>query len=283
MFVLWQNYPLSIQDSLFQDNSADNFGGLALNDFRTTVSIERTAFVNNVASLGEAGGLYARLAVQNAKLEMDRVTLTGNQAKGNGKAIYLSSNGTTTEMSARLTNLLLAENSHTPAAPVAPDEALIFADVRNRSLNLEIAHVTAADNPLANFLTVHSDNSAGQATTVQITNTLLSGFDYAFAAQEVSDGQVILEHSHSLLDEIGVDEYHNLGGSPSFSSSGMVTGDPLLNDSYHISIGSAAIDAGVAAGIAHDIDGDERPSGDLPDIGADEFVWRTLYLPMILR
>ena len=283
MFVLWQNYPLSIQDSLFQDNSADNFGGLALNDFRTTVSIERTAFVNNVASLGEAGGLYARLAVQNARLEMDRVTLTGNQAKGNGKAIYLSSNGTTTEMSARLTNLLLAENSNTPGAPAAPAEALIFADVRNRSLDLEIAQVTATDNPLANFLTVHSDNSAGQATTVQITNTLLSGFDYAFAAQEVSDGQVILEHSHSLLDEIGVDEYHNLGGSPSFSSSGTVTGDPLLNSSYHLSIGSAAIDAGVDTGISHDIDGDERPFSDFPDIGADELVMRNLYLPMILR
>jgi uncharacterized repeat protein (TIGR01451 family) len=42
------------------------------------------------------------------------------------------------------------------------------------------------------------------------------------------------------------------------------------NGDYHIGPGSAAIDAGVDAGVTTDIDGQARPSGLGPDLGADE-------------
>ena len=45
--------------------------------------------------------------------------------------------------------------------------------------------------------------------------------------------------------------------------------------------GSDAIDAGIEAGFLPDIDGQKRPDGDAPDIGADEY--RLLYLPFLLR
>jgi len=32
-----------------------------------------------------------------------------------------------------------------------------------------------------------------------------------------------------------------------------------------------------------DIDGDPRPIGAAPDIGADEFFWRTVFLPLVIR
>jgi hypothetical protein len=47
--------------------------------------------------------------------------------------------------------------------------------------------------------------------------------------------------------------------------------------------GSAAIGAGVDAGVDHDIDGDPRPLGCGFDIGVDEAVTYCVYLPAILR
>jgi len=49
--------------------------------------------------------------------------------------------------------------------------------------------------------------------------------------------------------------------------------DPL-NDDYHIRFTSPAVDAGVEAGVAGDLDGEARPFNAAPDIGADE--WATV-------
>jgi len=64
-----------------------------------------------------------------------------------------------------------------------------------------------------------------------------------------------------------------------------VYGDPEFvdpNGDYHIGSGSAAIDAALPIQVGYDIDGDTRPMGPLPDIGADE-TRRKIYLPLILR
>ncbi|MBN2002813.1 MAG: right-handed parallel beta-helix repeat-containing protein [Anaerolineae bacterium] len=54
---------------------------------------------------------------------------------------------------------------------------------------------------------------------------------------------------------------------------------------YHLGENSQAIDAGVNAGVAFDMDGDTRPTGAGYDIGADEWVRgnRHIYLPLIIR
>ena len=41
---------------------------------------------------------------------------------------------------------------------------------------------------------------------------------------------------------------------------------------YHLTAGSIAIDAASVSGLGHDYDGDARPAGGVPDVGADEFV-----------
>jgi hypothetical protein len=150
-------------------------------------------------------------------------------------------------------------------------------------VGLSLAHVTAADNPLTNFLYVEAENDAGEQTRVQIANTLVTGVDYAFAGETVEEGTLTLTDTNSLLFDIGTAPYHDLGDSVTFSGSGTVTGDPLLTGSYHLAFGSAAIDAGIDAGVPHDIDGDARPYGDFPDIGADELTVRFIYLPSIIK
>jgi hypothetical protein len=64
-----------------------------------------------------------------------------------------------------------------------------------------------------------------------------------------------------------------------------VYGDPAFTGlgGYHLGLGSAAIDAGVATVENVDIDGESRPLGAAPDIGADEALWRRVFLPLSLR
>jgi hypothetical protein len=66
-----------------------------------------------------------------------------------------------------------------------------------------------------------------------------------------------------------------------------VLGDPVFVDSeggdFHLSIGSAARNAGIDAGVLTDVDGDARPTGLAPDIGADEASWAQVCLPVVLR
>jgi hypothetical protein len=72
------------------------------------------------------------------------------------------------------------------------------------------------------------------------------------------------------------------GATASVSVQGQRTGDPAFAaDGYHLTAGSAAIDAGVDAGVLIDVDGDRRPIG-RPDLGADEWAVR-VYLPLVLR
>ncbi len=76
-------------------------------------------------------------------------------------------------------------------------------------------------------------------------------------------------------------------GSDPLTGSGLITGDPLFVApaalDYHLQPGSPAVDAGVNLGVATDLDGDPRPNGPRPDVGADERRGLRLYLPLILR
>ena len=57
--------------------------------------------------------------------------------------------------------------------------------------------------------------------------------------------------------------------------------NPSAGD-YHLGSGSAALDAGVDAGMTTDFDGDPRPIGTGFDIGFDEAPLK-VYLPVLLR
>jgi hypothetical protein len=95
----------------------------------------------------------------------------------------------------------------------------------------------------------------------------------------IGSGTVV---SNSLL-------WANEGGTLALSGTLSVFLDPLFvdppNRDYHLRDDSPAIDAGADVGVSVDFEGDRRPMGAGPDIGADEFDARDkfIYLPLVIR
>jgi len=140
------------------------------------------------------------------------------------------------------------------------------------------------------------------AGTVQILFTTVAAPDLASGdAIRIAAGKVDLQDtivaSHTIgLYRLGgaVDEDYNLlfgNTTPRFGviSAGAhdVSGDPRFaqpaSDDYHLTPGSAAVDAGVDAGVNVDIDGQPRPQGKGFDIGYDELAFFQVRLPAIRR
>jgi len=75
-------------------------------------------------------------------------------------------------------------------------------------------------------------------------------------------------------------------GSDPISGTGVLTTSPLFaapaQQDYHLLPGSPAVDAGIDVGVTGDVDGDHRPIGAFPDVGADEVRFR-VFLPLVLR
>ena len=123
-------------------------------------------------------------------------------------------------------------------------------------------------------------------STVAFTNTIIAGHTVV-GVSATTDDVVTLEatlwHANGAQTSGPVTI---IGGSD-------VIGDPLFSSplgwDYHLAAGSPAVDSGVEAGVDFDMDGDLRPSdGDrddiaVEDIGADELVFRLVYLPQTLR
>lgn len=117
-----------------------------------------------------------------------------------------------------------------------------------------------------------------QYAALYLTNTLVASTTWAIYNN--TPASTTIQADHTL--------FYN---APNHASSGVVstneiTGDPRFvgpaGGDFHIGAGSAAMDAGVDAGVTTDMDGDPRPVGSAPDVGADEWC-RRVYLPLVMK
>ncbi|MGD2079208.1 MAG: choice-of-anchor Q domain-containing protein, partial [Chloroflexota bacterium] len=277
LFVGDQYAAITIRDSIFQDNIAYGNGGAIDFGFGADylVTIEQTDFLSNTAvatyrGSGQGGALYVRLAEDGLILSMNRIRLQNNRGEGLGKVIHLDAAGNYTP-TARLNNVLLTGNGLPEGVPVTDEDALISVGPGFTNLNAYFAHVTAADNAVGGFLYAETHSHDADLFQVALTNTLLSGFDNAFIASEYDPARLIIAHDHTLFENV-TNQLNTLAGSPTFTATNEIVGNALLDTTYHLQSGSDAIDTGMEAGVADDIDGEFRPQGAGPDIGADEYL-----------
>jgi serine protease len=242
-------------------------GGLFVR--RATATLSGNMVRGNVAgtgSGGSGGGLY---------FEICEATLSGNTVVGNATSPGLGGNGGGLgfyNSDATLINNLVADNR-----AGAEGSGLWFEGIAEELLSGQLLHTTIADNAAGDGIGVGV--YVGEYATLALTNTIIAGHSGAgitVTAGSTAALEATLWHNNGA----------NTGGEGSISTGAVnVSGDPRFVDpsawDYHISPGSAAVDQGVDAGVATDLDGRARPVG-RPDLGAYEGGTR-VHLPLLLR
>jgi parallel beta-helix repeat protein len=237
-------------------NTAFMGGGLYLeynNSLLTAnnISYNQLTFVN-----GTGGGVF----FDNSDPLLNRNIITHNYADwGGGLGLYRSS--------PELYNNLVADNS----AGEYGSGVFVQYDSSPRFWHTTIARNRGGDGT---GITVF-----GMYNSVSMTNTVLISHTLGIS--------VSLDNSINLAGTLWYSNTADWGGEGTIiTGTHNYWGDPLFAaDGYHILLGSMAIDHGVNAGVADDIDREMRLG--IPDLGADELTEPQpsipIFLPMIIR
>ena len=255
MYLMWTQ--ALVEDNLFQDNTGERGGGIYLSGADAT--IVGNVIRDNQGSYGGGIGInVGTSAVVSGNL------ILNNKVSDYGGGIYISYNDT------KVHNNVIAHN-----------DAARSAGVYVRQASPMCKHNTIVGNTAGDGVGVF----VGQDATIALTNTIIVSHTV---------GITVTAGSTATLEATlwGFGPWANLtdwgGDGAILTGTVNIWGDPALLDpdggDYHIAPGSAAIDAGVDAGVTVDIDGDTRPQGSGYDIGADEFrhPWFT-YLPVVVK
>lgn len=265
--------PASLVDNTFTGNACIMAGG-ALNVHTSDALIAHNLIAGNQAS--EAGGamrLYDSAAVVDNNLIVDNVT------PGYGGAVHMWSSSSTL-VNNTISGNTAAETGGALEFWLSDDTFVNNLIVDNQSGDIGTAmyvvwyssprflHNTIANNTAAiggEGSAIYVDYYQGPSS-VWLTNTIL--YSHTVGVNVVAGNTAVLEATlwgnnvEWTGDGTIITGTINVWGDPAFA-------DPTGGD-YHLSPGSAAIDAGVDAGVTNDIDGELRPIGSGYDLGADE-------------
>ncbi len=234
----------TLDNNLIFANRANYGGGVYLH-FGSDKLISNTITLNTV-SLGGGG-----VRLEESAAQLDGNTIHANTAY-NGGGLELS------ESNSILLNNIVTDNDCTHTG----------CGLHIYGSTPRLIHTTVAHNKGGDGSGISITGDAIADSTVILTNTILASHSVGI---NVTSGNTVTVNSilwydtpitisQSITAAVTVLNQHE--GDPAFVNPS--TGD------YHIGVGSAAIDTGIDAGVILDIDGDFRPFGDNPDLGADE-------------
>jgi len=249
------------------------------------------------AAIAQGGGVYATMGA----LTLDRVRVVGNDARagdgsvnggiaeGGGVAVTLGArDGHDTPFTIR--NAVIADNSLSLGAGVSMGGGGAGLFVQGAAGTVE--HATIADNrtpdPLLG-IAVSLFYIANWPAQVTIRNTIIA--NHTPAGSSPSCYTALWAAQNTTADVAGILFAHNVhdtnadtaGGcnvpSGVFAMSGVLTaGAPGFvspgapDDDYHLTARSPAIDQASVGAVTVDLDGQPRPVGAAPDLGAYELV-----------
>lgn len=229
--------PASLVANTFWGNMAESGGGFMLD--HSTAGVDGNLVTGNTAGTG--GGIH--LYYSPAALSANRVL--ANSATSFGGGLYATYSGAT------LRNDVLADNT------VGYQGSGLYLDHSAP----ELWHTTFARNTGGDRTGLYVSASS----TASLFNPIVTGH---------ATGVLVRPASSAALDGVlWFANTANTGGGGTVTVQHAVTGDPAFAaDGYHITEASAALNAGIDAGVTTDLDGDKRPQCAGPDLGADELV-----------
>jgi len=227
---------VTLSGNIIFSNTADYGGGLFLNE--STLACDGNTISANTA-ITHGGGLLL--------FRSDNATLSGNTVVANvagyGGGLYLDKSDAT------LKNNVVADN----LAGAAGGGLYVKASAPR------LLHTTVTRNSGSSGIYVMGGSDVEMVNTILVSHTVGIGV----AAGDAASLNATLWHANTANWVGDVAHTNDRNGPPKFVA-------PDAGD-YHIGDTSAALDTGVDAGIAVDVDGELRPRGNGYDIGADEF------------
>ena len=270
---------IRINGNHFIDNSATFGGGINSASPQARPVIYDNVFINNSASKATGLIVWGESTISKNHFQnhqgqevvfwampqgtFERNTIVGNNTN-TGLSLYMGS-----PPFPRFSNNIIAGSG---------TNALVAGGSQQNPLFAELEHNTLVGGGGGAAVSIPANNHV----TLTLTNNIIAGFPVGVEnnspppASNVSSRYTLFAPDVSTHG-MNVNFQNSLTGDPAFK-------DPTAND-FHIRLSSAARDAGTSGILTtQDIDGDPRPIGSAPDIGADEYLPAgSMYLPLIIR
>ncbi|MBN1874581.1 MAG: hypothetical protein JXA33_10160, partial [Anaerolineae bacterium] len=266
---------VSLSDNIVRANHGGSGGGLHLRNSHAMLT--GNTFASNSGYWGGGG-----LSIIDSEVVLDRNTIVSNTTGSTnpGGGMYVSKSTATLSSNIVAFNTadrgggVYLENGHSTITNNG------FIDNQSRStgsglyLRGEASHL---------FHITIARNHGGDGSGIYVTNGYdTSGLEKTYSTVALSN-IIVVSHSVGISVSVGNTVtvngilWHSLPITVSKSVTATVTvqnqyqGDPAFAaDGYHITSASTALDKGVPTQITTDIDGEVRPQGIAPDLGADE-------------
>jgi len=275
---MWHDTSLNVSNNTIISNTANRGGGVWVGKFGT---LENNVIANNTSDCNgggvllsenypdlignlisgnhagcDGGGVY--LSTVNSWSDLRSNTIIGNQADTSGGGVYLHISYPV------LDNNLIADNQTNDFG----------AGLYVKGCTPVLRHNTIARNTGGDGSGIYVTEYRGTHTyssTVVLSDTVLVGHVVG----------ITVTHGNTATLEATLWGNGTWANTADWGGNGVILtgtinlwGDPAFVDpdhgDYHLGPGSAALDAGVDAGVNDDIDGEPRPVAAGYDIGADE-------------